>query len=99
MINSEIILKYLSQNKKRFHSEYQLVKIGIFGSIARNENSSKSDIDILVEFEENTQELYEKKQNLKKEIQSTFNLHVDICREKYIKPAFRDQILSEALYA
>lgn len=98
MINSDIILQFLLQNKERFHSEYRLIKIGIFGSFARNENNEKSDIDILVEFENNTTELFEKKISLKNEIQSKFNLPVDICRERYIKPIFRDQILAEALY-
>jgi predicted nucleotidyltransferase len=36
---------------------------------------------------------------LKDEIQSRFNLPVDICREKYIKPVFKNQILSDAKYA
>lgn len=99
MINSMAILHYLSQNKDRFHKEYNLVKIGIFGSMARNENNALSDIDIIVEFEDNTSELFEKKQNLKNELQAIFNKPVDICREKYIKQVFREQILSEAIYA
>jgi len=98
MVNSEIILEYLSKNKERFRAEYQLVKIGIFGSFARKENNMSSDIDILVEFEDNTPDLFEKKINLCKEIQAEFNLPVDICREKYIKASFRKHILAEALY-
>jgi hypothetical protein len=76
-----------------------LVKIGIFGSIARGEQNEESDIDLIVEFEENTPDLYSIKQRLKDEIQSRFNLPVDICREKYIKPVFKNQILSDAKYA
>jgi predicted nucleotidyltransferase len=93
------ILYYLSSNKKRLEKEYHLVKIGIFGSIARGEQNEKSDIDLIVEFEENTPDLYSIKQSLKDEIQSRFNLPVDICREKYIKPVFKNQILSDAKYA
>jgi uncharacterized protein len=98
MIDSETILKYLSQNKARLQVQYQLVKIGLFGSYAREENTNESDIDILVEFEENTTDLYSKKMNLKNEIQTKFNVPVDICREKYIKSVFRDQILTETKY-
>ena len=98
IINSQQILSYLSSNKERLKKEYHLTKIGIFGSIARNEQSKKSDIDLIVEFEENTLDLYTIKLKIKEEIQSKFNLPVDICREKYIKPVFRDQILSEAIY-
>jgi predicted nucleotidyltransferase len=36
--------------------------------------------------------------NLKNEIQTKFNVPVDICREKYIKSVFRDQITTETKY-
>jgi len=99
MVNAQQILDYLTLNKSRYQKEYHLKRIGIFGSMARNEQSSKSDIDLLVEFEDNTPDLYIIKQKIKDEIQSEFNLSVDICREKYIKPIFKNQILSEAKYA
>ncbi len=99
MIDSNKILFYLTSNKNRLEKEYHLVKIGVFGSIARGEQNELSDIDLIVEFENNTPDLYSIKQRLKNEIQSKFNLPVDICREKYIKPVFRQQILSEAKYA
>jgi len=99
MIDSNQILYYLTSNKNRLEKEYHLVKIGIFGSIARGEQNENSDIDLIVEFEENTPDLYSIKQRLKDEIQSRFNLPVDICREKYIKPIFKNQILSDAKYA
>jgi len=99
MIDSSKILLYLTSNKTRLKKEYHLVKIGIFGSIAREEQNEQSDIDIIVEFKNDTQDLFMIKQKLKEEIQSKFNVPVDICREKYIKPIFRQQILSEAKYA
>jgi predicted nucleotidyltransferase len=98
MLNSNEILDYLSKNKVRMQQEYHLVKIGLFGSVARNENNPSSDIDLIVEFEENTNDLFSLKRNLKNEIQSAFNVSVDICREKYIKPVFREQIIAEAKY-
>jgi hypothetical protein len=98
MTNSEAILEYLSNNKERFKAKYDLVKIGLFGSYVRGDNQSGSDIDILVEFQDNTPDLFEKKLSLKNEIESNFNLPVDICREKYIKPAFREMIFTEARY-
>ncbi len=99
MIDSRKILFYLTSNKERLEKEYHLIKIGIFGSIARGEQNEQSDIDLIVEFKKDTPDLFSIKQRLKKEIQSQFNLPVDICREKYIKPIFRQQILSETKYA
>jgi uncharacterized protein len=98
MVDVRQILVYLSSNKDRYKSDYQLIRIGIFGSFARGEQDNTSDIDLLVEFEDDTPDLYTKKQKLKEEIQSRFNIPVDICREKYIKPIFKKRILSEAKY-
>ncbi|MFC0878849.1 nucleotidyltransferase family protein [Saccharicrinis sp. FJH2] len=98
MIDSNQILYYLATNKSRLEKEYHLIKIGIFGSIARGDQNENSDIDLIVEFKDNTPDLYTIKQQLKTEIQSKFNLPVDICREKYIKPIFKNQILTEVKY-
>ncbi len=99
MITSDQILDYLSSNKVRFQKDYHLVRIGIFGSVARDEATAKSDIDVILEFEENTSDLHEIKQKLKTEIQEVFDRPVDICREKYIKPFLRDIILADVKYA
>ena len=50
MLKAEHILSYLKEKKEDFFSEYQLTKIGLFGSFARQHESEDSDIDILVEF-------------------------------------------------
>ena len=92
------IIQYLSSNKQHITRKYGLKKLGIFGSYARNEQTPKSDLDLLVEFEDNTPDLAGKKEQLRAEIQAIFHIPVDICREKYMKPFFREQILNEALY-
>ncbi len=99
MVDSEKILNYLKCNKDRYYKEYHLIRIGIFGSIARGEQNENSDIDLIVEFRDNTPDLYSIKNKLRQEIEDEFHLPVDICREKYIKPIFREIILSEAKYA
>jgi len=98
MLEQSEILQYLSSNKRIISRKYNLKKIGIFGSFARNEQTAKSDLDLLVEFQDNTPDLADKKEFLRREIQSVFHIPVDICREKYIKPVFRQQILSDAIY-
>jgi len=98
MNNQSQILQYLSANKQNISRKYHLKKLGIFGSYARGEQTPISDLDLLVEFEDNTPDLADKKEFLRKEIQSAFHMPVDICREKYIKPIFRQHILSDAIY-
>ncbi len=98
MTNLEIILKYLLSNKERYKREYHLTKIGVFGSFSRNEENPNSDIDLIIEFEKDTKNIFDIKYRIKNEIETKFNLNVDICREKYIKPIFKNQILKEAKY-
>ncbi len=92
------VLIYLQTNKDRLQKEYHLTKIGVFGSLARNDQNRDSDIDLIVEFEENTPDLYSIKQNLKTEIRNKFKRPVDICREKYLSPFFKTRVLLEARY-
>ena len=92
------ILEFLSQNKKLFRDRYHIVRLGLFGSYARGDQNSRSDIDLLVEFEENTQDLYDLKLQLKDFFMSKLGIEIDICREKYIKPRIKKSILNETVY-
>jgi predicted nucleotidyltransferase len=93
------ILMFLAKNKIMFRERYHIIRIGLFGSYARGEQSIDSDIDLLVEFEDNTEDLYELKLQLKDFFLKSLGLEIDICREKYIKPRIKKQILKEAIYA
>ncbi|MEM8901795.1 MAG: nucleotidyltransferase domain-containing protein [Bacteroidota bacterium] len=98
MLTREDILAFLTEKKEEFFSQYNLTKLGVFGSFARGEASSVSDIDLIIEFKPNTANLSDKKSALKDTIGSHFNREVDLCREKYIKPYFKKQILQSAIY-
>ena len=93
------ILTFLTQNKKLFRDKYHIIRIGIFGSYARGDQNLKSDIDLLVEFEDNTQDLYDLKLQLMDFFRTKLGIEVDICREKYIKPRIKKSILKETIYA
>lgn len=99
MKTKDQILTFLAQNKKLFRDKYHIIRIGLFGSYARGEQNSKSDIDLLVEFEENTQDLYDLKFQLKDFFRIKLGVEVDICREKYIKLRIKKAILNETVYA
>jgi len=98
MIKRDEILTFLRERKDELFSDYQLIKIGLFGSFARDEGTEDSDIDLIVEFEPNTENLSEKKSKIKLLVAKRFDREVDLCREKYIKPYFKSQILQSAIY-
>jgi len=97
-VTKEEILEYLTQKKQDFASDFQVTKLGLFGSFASGEPTEDSDIDLLIEFAPDTEGLSEKKDKIKSILKSRFEREVDLCREKYIKPYFRTQILNSAIY-
>ena len=50
-MTKEQVINFLSSNKEFMRNRYGVVKIGLFGSYARAENTDNSDIDIAVELE------------------------------------------------
>jgi len=48
------ILKELSNNKSYIEKNFEVEKIGLFGSYAKDEQTENSDIDIYVEFKNKT---------------------------------------------
>ncbi len=98
MYTQKQILDFISKSKPMLCEKFHVSKIGLFGSYARQEQSANSDIDLIVEFDENTKDLYDLKIAIKKFFKDNLNLEVDLCREKYIKPRYRKRILNEAIY-
>jgi predicted nucleotidyltransferase len=50
MLSLETIKNKLVEHKQRLYSRYGLSNIAIFGSYAKNQQTDRSDVDILVEF-------------------------------------------------
>ncbi len=48
----EDIIRTIAAHKARFERDFDLKRIGLFGSYARGESREESDIDIVVEIEE-----------------------------------------------
>jgi predicted nucleotidyltransferase len=98
MLTQENILNFLSENKLFLREQFHVVKIGIFGSFARNEQNPDSDIDILTEMENNVSNVYDLKWNLREFLKNQFQRDVDICNSKHIKPYAKHYILKDAIY-
>jgi predicted nucleotidyltransferase len=98
-LNQQMILKFLTENKSFLREKFHVVKIGIFGSFARNEEDPDSDIDILIELENNVSNVFDLKWSLREFLKNQFHRDIDICNTKHIKPYAREQILKDAIYA
>ncbi len=98
MLQKQDILTYLSNNKELFYKQFSIVKIGIFGSFARDEQTEKSDIDIIIEMSDNEDDMFGKRLGLKEFISKHFSRSVDVCYEKAIKPMFKPLIFKDVIY-
>lgn len=95
-MTKEIIIDYLTKHKKEFKEKYEIEKIGLFGSYARGENSSESDIDIFVQMKPNLLDMV----GLKLQIEEDLSKKVDLIREhKNIKPLLLKMIKKDLTYA
>jgi len=88
-MNIEEIKKKVIPILKRYHVK----KAGIFGSVARGEETEESDIDILVEIDDRMSLL--DFVGLKLELEDALGKRVDLGEYSTIKPLIREQILSE----
>jgi hypothetical protein len=88
-MNIEEIKKKVIPILKRYHVK----KAGIFGSVARGEETEESDIDILVEINDRMSLL--DFVGLKLELEDALGKRVDLGEYSTIKPLIREQILSE----
>jgi uncharacterized protein len=95
MMQKEDIENILRQHKPILVEQYNVHKIGLFGSYVRNEQTEKSDVDILVEF---SRPLGLRFFDLKDYLESLFGKRVDLVSSKALKPYIKDDILREVRY-
>lgn len=79
-ISKEEIVNQIKQNKQKIQEKYKFKKMFIFGSIASSKVRFDSDIDLLVEFEEEV-DIDDKRKYIdefSKEYQKIFNRFIDI---------------------
>ncbi len=84
--------------------ESELRRLGVshaavFGSVARGEASAESDIDVLVELDQNRPMGIFEYARLKLYINEILNGVGDVVNRRTLKPLLRDSILREAVHA
>jgi predicted nucleotidyltransferase len=96
MLELQDCIKKLVDFKSKFAQKYGITKLGIFGSVARKENTENSDIDIVVEVQEPSLLLmYELKEALKQ----IFDCEVNLVRFRdSLRPLFKTNIQKDAIY-
>ncbi len=95
-INIKRIKNEIDKNKDFLRKEYNVKNLGVFGSVARGDNTMASDIDLLVEFVRpiGLFKFIELEQFLSKSLGGK----VEIVTKNALKPQIKEEILQEVVY-
>jgi len=97
MKSKEEVLKTIKKELPYLKEKFKVKSIGIFGSYARGEQTKKSDIDMLVEFDVPVG--FFKFIDLENYLSEKLRVKVDLVTPDALKPLIKPQIIEEAVYA
>jgi len=89
------IIETLRRHEKEIKKRYGVKRIGVFGSYVRGEEGEKSDIDILVEFDEPT---FDNFINLFLYLEKLFGRKVDLVTTKALSPYISPIVEKEVVW-
>ncbi len=89
-------IKKLRDQKPLLRNQYGVNSLGIFGSYVRGEQSKKSDIDVLIDFENSISLL--NFVALEHHLSDLLGKKVDLVMKSSLKPRIGKQILKEVIY-
>jgi uncharacterized protein len=90
------VLEVLGRCKAEFAGRYGITSLGVFGSVARDDASEDSDVDVV--YETRTPNLF-RTVRMKRELEALLHRRVDVVRwRERISPRLKARIAREAVY-
>ncbi|MDP2157034.1 MAG: nucleotidyltransferase family protein [Nitrospirota bacterium] len=96
--NVEEAKAVLKEHKAEVVQRYRVSELGIFGSFVRGEQKRRSDIDILVEFDEKNIPGLIKLSEMERYLQRLLKKKVDLVIKSGIRRELKKGILKEVVY-
>lgn len=84
---------YQTDELKKICNKQKITYLGIFGSQARGDATSKSDIDVLVDFQDTKS--YFELANIQDELENVFGKKVDLVMKTNMKESLKQYILKD----
>jgi len=94
----EEVLRILAENRGKL-GDFAVSHIAVFGSVARNEATDTSDVDILVEFDSDAVVGLFRFIRLKHFLEDSLACPVDLITPEMLRKEMKNQILKEAIRA
>jgi Predicted nucleotidyltransferases len=98
MINPALTIP--ASDLRRLCQTYQVRRLAVFGSATTDRFTADSDVDLLVEFQPQSQAGMLTLSRMQRELADMLHRPVDLVPEKGLKPRIRDEVLasSEVVY-
>ena len=93
----ESVIEILRDHKKVLQQKYGVIKIGVFGSYARNQQRADSDIDIAIEIIKEKKNLHNFL-SIKRELERILGKKVDLGIESTLKPIIKEYVSKDIIY-
>jgi uncharacterized protein len=87
----------LTAHKKELREKYAVREIGIFGSYVRGEQKKKSDVDVLVEFEQSANLSLLDFIGMENYLSDVLGVKVDLVEKHTLKPRIGKHVLEEVV--
>ena len=98
-MNRELIIDKLKKNKITLEKDFNISKIGLFGSYSVNSSNQDSDIDLIYELKEGKRLGLKEIYQLETFFKGLFNLDkVDLVNHKYVNPIIENEINKTVIY-
>lgn len=91
------LMRIIRRQMPALRAEYGVRTIGLFGSYVRAEQHKRSDLDVLVEFDEAPSLL--RFMELEEHLSELTGARVDLVSRRGLKPHIGEHILKEVVYA
>ena len=92
------VLQVLSENREEIRA-FEIERLALFGSVARDEARPGSDVDLLVKFRPEAQVGFFELVRLKARLEELLGARVDLVTEDALKRQLRERVLGEAITA
>ena len=97
-ITQEFILEALRANRDRLGNEFGIARIGLYGSFARNEQTEKSDIDLVYDLEMGRRLSLVDRDRLQRTLKKQIRRKPDLINQRYMNPFTRYTMLKDVIY-
>lgn len=94
-MNRESLLDLLGQNAPEIRRRFDVKRLAVFGSVARDEAGEASDVDVLVEFIDRAD--FDRFMDLKFHLEELLGTRVDLVTVSALRPQLRRGIEQESI--